>query len=204
MKKYLSKGFTLVELLIVIGLLGAIALIVIAAINPIEQSNRARDARFKADGGQLISAVERYYASHSKFPWEGCAAAGCTTSSDVEFAFLSASSEAVGLCGSDCSTSGILITNDELKTEFLSRDWVSGATADKQIMIGKAGTSSASVYACFIPISKSERDKAATSTPSKVHSLSFQANGTVAVNGACTTGSDTNWVTDLCYVCIPD
>ena len=34
-------GFTLVELLIVIALLGVIALIVIAAINPIEQRNRA-------------------------------------------------------------------------------------------------------------------------------------------------------------------
>ncbi len=204
MRKYLTRGFTLVELLIVIGLLGAIALIVIAAINPIEQANRARDARFKADGGQLISAIERYYAAHSAFPWEGCAAVGCTTASDDEFAFLMAGSEAVGLCGSSCSVPGLLIDNDELKTEFLGRDWATAITADKQIMIGKAGTSASSVYACFIPLSKSERDKAAKAVPSKVRSLTFEANGTISINGACTTGAGTNWVDDACYVCIPE
>lgn len=55
--------------MIVIGLLGAIALIVIAAINPIEQANRARDTRFKSDAGQLISAIDRYFAANSEFPW---------------------------------------------------------------------------------------------------------------------------------------
>lgn len=206
MKNYLSKsslqkGFTLVELLIVIGLLGAIALIVIAAINPIEQSNRARDARFNADGGQMISAIERFFASHSKFPWEGCAAAGCTAGSEAAFGFQAAGTEAVGLCGASCAVAGLLISNDELKTEFLGRDWVSGATADKQIQVGKAAGSSASVYACYIPLSKSTRDKALTAA--KVHSLGFAANGTVATTNACTTASD-NWTANACYVCIPE
>lgn len=201
MKKVLAQGFTLVELLIVIGLLGAIALIVIAAINPIEQANRARDARFNADGGQMISAIERYFASHSKFPWEGCAAAGCTASSEAAFGFQAAGTEAVGLCGATCATAGLLISNDELKTEFLGRDWVSGATADKQLQVGKASGSSASVYACYIPLSKSTRDKAITAT--KVHSLGFAANGTVATTNACTSASD-NWTANLCYVCIPE
>lgn len=197
----LKKGFTLVELLIVIGLLAAIALIVIAAINPIEQANKARDARFQADGGQLLSAVERFFASHSRFPWEGCAAAGCTTSSEDSFGFQTAGTEAVGLCGSSCSVSGTLITNDELKTEFLSRDWVSGTTADKQIQIGKAQGSSSSVYACFIPLAKSNKDNALANN--KVHTLSFAANGTVALSSACTSASD-NWTASGCYICIPD
>src|SRR5688572_7858182 len=104
MRKYLSRGFTLVELLIVIGLLGAIALIVIAAINPIEQANRARDARFKADGSQLISAIERYYASHSRFPWEDCGSGSCPTSQD-EISFITASDPTIGLCSSSGCTS---------------------------------------------------------------------------------------------------
>ncbi len=197
----LARGFTLVELLIVIGLLGAIALIVIAAINPIEQANRARDARFQADGGQLISAVERYFASHSTFPWEGCTGASCVTSSEAAFGFTSASDEAVGLCGSSCTVAGLLIANDELKSEFLGRDWVKGTTVDKKIMIGKGQGSSSSVYACYIPLSKSAKDKAITE--GKVHSLSFSANGTVSTSTACTSASD-NWTTNLCYVCIPE
>jgi len=43
--KFTKKGFTLVELLIVIGLLGAIALIVIAAINPIESDKTVPEMR---------------------------------------------------------------------------------------------------------------------------------------------------------------
>lgn len=201
MKKVLARGFTLVELLIVIGLLGAIALIVIAAINPIEQANRARDARYQADAGQMLSAIERYYAAHSKFPWEGCAASGCTTSSAAQFGFLAGGSQAVGLCGASCNESGVLISNDELKTEFLGRDWVEATLADKQIFFGKAQGSSASVYGCYIPQAKSTKDKAIAE--GKIHSLSFAANGTVATITTCTSASD-NWATSGCYVCIPE
>ena len=68
-----NLGFTLVELLIVIGLLGAIALIVIAAINPIEQINRGRDTGSRSDAEQLLSAFDRYYTSQEKYPWQATA-----------------------------------------------------------------------------------------------------------------------------------
>ncbi|KKU10393.1 MAG: hypothetical protein UX13_C0013G0009 [Candidatus Woesebacteria bacterium GW2011_GWB1_45_5] len=197
MKRALG-GFTLVELLIVIGLLGAIALIVIAAINPIEQANRARDARFKADSSQLLSAIERYYASHSSFPWEDCA--GCTATAQDAFGFLSAKIADVGLCGATCATGGILITNDELKTEFLGRDWVKGTTVDKQIWIGKDEGTSSSVYACFIPLAKSTKDNAITNAT--VRTNSFTGAG-IPSDGTCTTSSE-NWLTGGCYVCVPE
>lgn len=199
--KLVQSGFTLVELLIVIGILGAIALIVIAAINPIEQANRSRDARYQADGGQLLGAIERYFATQNKFPWQGCTATGCTTSADAAFGFATAGTEAVGLCGSSCAVSGTLVTNDELKNSFLGRDWVTGATVDKQIQIGKGAGGSSSVYACYIPASKSVRDKAIAA--GKVRTLSFTASGTVTTTTACATSS-VDWVTNACYVCIPE
>lgn len=202
MKFGLSKGFTLVELLIVIGLLGAIALIVISAINPIEQANKARDARFKADASQMISAVERYYASNSKFPWEGCASPNCKTTSSEEFAFISVGDPAVGLCSTDaCSAGGLLVTSNELKNEFLGRDWAKTADDDLKIFMGKATGSSSSVYACFIPKAKSSQDVAVTNDT--VRSLSFTAGGVPATNATCTSSTD-DWAVANCYVCIPE
>lgn len=204
MKKTLAHGFTLVELLIVIGLLGAIALIVISAINPIEQANKARDARFKADASQMISAIERYYASNSRFPWEDCGSGICPSSSD-EFSFISANDVSVGLCGTaSCNDqTGILIASAEIKSEFLTRDWVKAAAADTetQIMIGKAQGSSSSVYGCFIPKSKSTKDTAIANDT--VRAITFTAGG-LPGTGTCVNSTTDNWKTSGCYVCIPE
>lgn len=200
LRKKLTSGFTLVELLIVIGLLGAIALIVIAAINPIEQANRARDTRFKADGGQLISATDRYFAARSEFPWMTVTS---TYSTDDSFGFAAANDQEVGLCAADCSTDGVLITNDELKTEFRSRDFVQnydGSDASETIWIGKESGSSASVYACFIPLSNSERQDAIAD--GNVYSIST-SDGSRTVTTACD-ADGANWVTNGCYICIPE
>lgn len=198
----IRRGFTLVELLIVIGLLGAIALIVISAINPIEQSNRARDTRFKADGGQLISAIDRYFATKSEFPWMTVTP---TLTTDQAFAFVSAATQGVGICGATCSVDGVLITNDELKTEFRNRDFVknSPTAVDKQIMIGKATGASSSVYSCFVPLSKSVREKACAD--GKVYTLG--ANGTrtqIAAGDASCAASSATWTSGPQYVCIPE
>lgn len=211
MIRRLSKGFTLVELLIVIGLLGAIALIVIAAINPIEQANRARDARFKADGGQIISAIDRYFASHSTFPWMD-ADSGYNTSS--EFAFTSAGNPLVGLCSydtGDCTDLGYLMTSNELKNEFLSRDFIKGSTAaehsvnttnpDLKIFIGKGPGSSSSVYACYYPLSKTNKQKALDDD--KVRSLSFDTTTGIPNDGTCSTVTE-DWEDTGCVVCIPE
>lgn len=195
-----SRGFTLVELLIVISLLGAIALIVIAAINPIEQANRARDTGFKADGGQLISAAERYFVAQSVFPWITVSPATYTTES--AFGFVTAANPEVGICGTNCAVDGILIINNELKTEFRSRDFIqkgaAGARLDKQIMIGKTVGASSSVYACFVPLSKSVRQKAVAED--KVYTIG--TSGTRNATDACDSPT-VDWVTNACYVCIP-
>lgn len=194
-------GFTLVELLIVIGLLSAIALIVIAAINPIEQANRARDTRFRADGGQLVSADDRYFAIKSEFPWMTVNPSGYTT--DDEFPFVSASNQEVGICGATCTVDGVLITNDELKTEFRSRDFIQrGTSVEKQIMIGKAAGSSASVYACFIPLSRSTREKSCAD--GKVFTLSGGDRTQVAAGDASCAADSASWISGPYYVCIPE
>jgi prepilin-type N-terminal cleavage/methylation domain-containing protein len=200
--RFNKKGFTLVELLIVIGLLGAIALIVIAAINPLEQANRARDTRFKADSGQLISAIDRYFVAVSSFPWQTVTP---TYETEDSFGFVSATDANVGLCAvAGCTADGVLITSNELKTEFRSRDFIkSTSTAtDARIFIGKDEGSSASVYACFIPKANSTKQTAIDN--STVWALA--ADGTRSA-GSCA-AIDDDWVgtgiTDSCFVCVPE
>lgn len=196
-----TKGFTLVELLIVIGLLGAIALIVISTINPIEQSNRARDTRFKADGSQLVSAIDRYFVGKNEFPWTTLTPA---TTSEMAFGFVSAKTIGVGVCGdANCTTNGSILDSNELKSEFRSRDFIkdSSTTPSKKIYIGKAATSASSIYACFVPLSESVRDKACTD--GKVYTVT--GTGT-RVGVTCTVAS--TWVmtpeASAWMVCIPE
>ncbi len=196
-KSYL--GFTLVELLIVISLLGAIALIVIAAINPLEQANRARDTRFKGDSAQLIAATDRYFASKSQFPW---VTTNTLYTNDSSFGFVSAGARDVGICGTTCSADGELLTALELKSEFRNRDFVNATTADKQLFIGKAGQASSSVYACFVPLSKSIRDKACSE--SKVYTLNPDGTRTPVLTSTCSGANF--WTSSVApgYICVPE
>ncbi len=189
--------------MIVIGLLGAIALIVISAINPIEQSNRARDTKYKADASQLVSAIERYYTQKSEFPWQ---TTGTIASADLPFPYASATSADVGICTTAaCVADGLLLTNDELKSEFRSRDFVKNSpAAPKLIMVGKATGASSSIYACFIPLSKSVREKACAD--GKVYTLSGSTRSQVGVASASCAAGSANWTggTGPQYVCLPE
>ncbi|KKR11993.1 MAG: hypothetical protein UT39_C0001G0048 [Candidatus Woesebacteria bacterium GW2011_GWA1_39_21] len=60
-----QAGFTLIELLIVMAILGVLAVVVLVAINPVQQLARTRDAGRKAGVAQIGRALEAYYTSHS-------------------------------------------------------------------------------------------------------------------------------------------
>lgn len=199
-----NLGFTLVELLIVIGLLGAIALIVIAAINPIEQANRARDTRFKADGAQLISAIDRYFAARLSFPW----VPGSTANNDAPFGYVSATDWGVGICDDPlvlgCDDDGFLLDTDELKSEFRNRDFITTIVAADMLYIGKATETSSSVYACFVPASKATREKACAEE--KVYTLNSDGTRTGVPTATCTDAVGTAWTDplNLWSVCVPE
>jgi len=59
-----KKGFTLIELLIVMAILGVLAVVVLVAINPVQQLARTRDAGRKSGVGQVGRAMEAYYTAH--------------------------------------------------------------------------------------------------------------------------------------------
>jgi len=64
-QKIINKGFTLIELLIVIAVLGVLAVVVLIAVNPLQQLARGRDAGRVSAIGQLGRSAEAYAVSNN-------------------------------------------------------------------------------------------------------------------------------------------
>lgn len=156
-------GFTMIELLIVIAVLGILAVAVLAAINPIEQINRGRDTGSRSDAEQLISAVDRFYASQGYYPWR-------TGATDVESdgsapvgsgaAFVPVDSGTQFTDGAESvldklSTGGTA----EIKTSFVTR--VTDTTYNT-LQIFNRGQQGDSTYVCFVPKSGAFAEEAKT------------------------------------------
>lgn len=63
-----KKGFTLVELLIVMTILAIMTVILIGILNPIAIVNKANDARRKKDLGRIKVAMEEYFSDKGCYP----------------------------------------------------------------------------------------------------------------------------------------
>lgn len=70
MKKYRSKerGFTLIELMIVVSVIGILSGISISVVNQSRQRDRAKDAVALANLTKTVSAIESYYYGEGSFP----------------------------------------------------------------------------------------------------------------------------------------
>lgn len=76
-------GFTLIELLIVIALLGALAVGLLATIDPFEQLKKGRDTSTRNTVSEFYNANLRYYAIKASFPWGTSAAPSAQALNDV-------------------------------------------------------------------------------------------------------------------------
>ena len=61
-----TKGFTIVELLIVIVVIGILATLVLVTFTGIQQ--KARDSKRKTDLGAVQATLETYYSSNNTYP----------------------------------------------------------------------------------------------------------------------------------------
>ena len=178
-RNFFESGFTLVELLIVIALIAILSVAVLATINPIEQSNKAKDATVQNDAAEVMNALERYYTVKNTYPWMDSDSSTTISSYDIAW-FGTSKMIGAGLCGvsaasagpiTPCTTyktRGALISTDELKDSFLAKGYTSLIAADPNynaagmnlLWINKTpATEGNSVYVCFIPKAKSNRTR---------------------------------------------
>lgn len=179
--KVKNLGFTLVELLIVIALIAILSVAVLATINPIEQSNKAKDSTTQNDAAEVMNALERYYTVKNTYPWMDSDSSVTITSPDAEW-FGRSDTVGFGLCApaisgqipsTRCSAynnRGFLISTDELKDSFLNKGYTSVASGEPSYLasgvnllwVNKlASDEGNSVLVCYIPKAKSNRTKGA-------------------------------------------
>ncbi|OGY29378.1 MAG: hypothetical protein A3F35_01455 [Candidatus Woykebacteria bacterium RIFCSPHIGHO2_12_FULL_45_10] len=63
-----AKGFTLIEILVVIGILAILLTIVLVAINPAKNTQDARNIKRRSDVLNILNAVNQYYVAVGSFP----------------------------------------------------------------------------------------------------------------------------------------
>ena len=158
------KGFTLVELLIVIALIAILSVAVLATINPIEQSNKARDAKFKNDAAEVMNSYERFYASQNKYPWNmDNDASGSIDNDEVaagtnSIAFFSRDWRFGILDALGNTTNSQLISTSELKSAFAGKEpfvsTVANGTSEDSMYVYHSSDSN---YVCFCPKANANR-----------------------------------------------
>jgi len=127
-----SYGFTLIELLIVIALLGALAVGLLATIDPFEQLKKGRDTSMRNTVSEFYNANLRYFSTKSQFPWP----TATTLSAAPVFSQLGAYVTA-------------LVNNGELKNRFID---LAGTGNLEKILVTSNGIDQVAV--CFQPESK--------------------------------------------------
>ncbi len=127
-----SKGFTLIELIIGITILSLLAVALLAALDPVEQFNKARDTATRNTTMEIHNAMLRYKAAKEVYP----------TIINVSAAKHMSSAEGLSIL-TDLTDSG------ELKGNFAS---VAG-TALQTIYVANDSTSNI-LYTCSQPRSK--------------------------------------------------
>lgn len=66
--KSLFSGFTLVELIVIIGVVTVLATSLIVVLNPSEQIKKTNDTKRKRDLAQIQRALEVYYQDYGRYP----------------------------------------------------------------------------------------------------------------------------------------
>ncbi len=130
------KGFTLIEVLLVIAILSILAGIVVIAINPGKQLGDSRNTQRRADVNTIINAVYQYSvdngslpASITTTPTDICATGGTCTGL-VDLSVLTANGKYIVSMPKDPSTATVDDTKYQISKDANSRVLVTAVSAE--------------------------------------------------------------------------
>lgn len=175
-KNGINKGFTLIELLIVIALLGALAVGLLASIDPFEQLKKGNDTSVRNMVSEVYNASIRTYASQGVFPWN----LSNQVAKPLDDATMTSAPE---------DYIGKIVAAGELKSDFVN---LAGTGNLNSILLTSTaainGEKQTTVSVCYKPGSKSFQ---------KDPNTKYQSNGELSTGCPDATGVNTN-----CYWCV--
>ncbi|HEZ5048332.1 TPA: pilin [Neisseria meningitidis] len=110
----LQKGFTLIELMIVIAIVGILAAVALPAYQDYTARAQVSEAILLAEGQK--SAVTEYYLNHGIWPGDN-SSAGVATSTDIKGKYVQSVTVANGVITAQMASSGV---NKEIQGKKLS------------------------------------------------------------------------------------
>ncbi|HEZ6636868.1 TPA: pilin [Neisseria meningitidis] len=110
----LQKGFTLIELMIVIAIVGILAAVALPAYQDYTARAQVSEAILLAEGQK--SAVTEYYLNHGKWPGNN-SDAGVASASDIKGKYVQSVTVANGVVTAEMKSDGV---NNEIKGKKLS------------------------------------------------------------------------------------
>lgn len=172
-----SKGFTLIELLIVIALLGALAVALLAALDPLEQIKKGTDTGVRNTVSEISGSFVRYAS---------------VKGGSLPFSTLVWGS--VGQSGTAYDAIQSVIDAGELKQDFFT---LASDQLDKVFITAVNNTGTQRAMVCFQPGSKSFRVDANT----KFGTIAGQ-DGTMTTFADCTAGGTSAATGNACFWCV--
>ncbi|MBH6362877.1 pilin [Neisseria meningitidis] len=111
----LQKGFTLIELMIVIAIVGILAAVALPAYQDYTARAQVSEAILLAEGQK--SAVTEYYLNHGEWPSNNTSAGVASTATDIKGKYVEKVEVAKGVITAEMKSSGV---NKEIQGKKLS------------------------------------------------------------------------------------
>ncbi|HGJ8483050.1 TPA: pilin, partial [Neisseria gonorrhoeae] len=111
----LQKGFTLIELMIVIAIVGILAAVALPAYQDYTARAQVSEAILLAEGQK--SAVTEYYPNHGEWPKDNTSAGVASTPSDIKGKYVESVTVTNGVVTAEMASTGV---NKEIQGKKLS------------------------------------------------------------------------------------